>query len=148
MIEKFAIETVNVFAIPLTEDSLDEIGEGSYWRRESLIESVVRRLSELKISREQVAQSLEFTFPNMTVDRLNEILNEEERPTSQEMNFILGFVGLELVAIPISADMESIRSVNGHWYWGERCQYCGTNIYDHGSDEACASSPLNAEENS
>lgn len=90
--------------------------------RERPIETLVRRLEELKLSPERVAELLDAELEVVKASLAEEIY------CPQELLFqMLYLVGYELVAIP---DQIEWRSQNGHHYYRERCVYCGSNMYD------------------
>lgn len=97
-------------------------GDEALFVRERPIETLVRRLEELKLSPERVAELLDAELEVVKASLAEEIY------CPQELLFqMLYLVGYELVAIP---DQIEWRSQNGHHYYRERCVYCGSNMYD------------------
>ncbi len=90
--------------------------------RERPVESIRRRLRELKLTQAKVAQAT-----GISEKHINQILTEAYYGSLPTLYALLDYVGLEMVAIP---DQIKWRGVAGHWYHGERCEYCGINQYD------------------
>jgi len=119
-------ETVTVVTKPLyPEQDAGDQAANDIMMRERPTETIIRRLDELQLSRQQMAKGL--YFRGLDITRINTILDEEDYPTIEELYVLLDYVAMELVAIP---DNIRNRGQDGHWYHGERCQYCGVNIYD------------------
>lgn len=111
-------------------------GDEALFVRERPIETLVRRLEELKLSPERVAELLDAELEVVKASLAEEIY------CPQELLFqMLYLVGYELVAIPDQIDW---RSQGGHHYYRERCVYCGSNMYDVDiyGPASCDSTPL------
>jgi hypothetical protein len=109
--------------------------EEEFFVRERPIETVARKLEELKLSPERVAEILDADLQVVKDSLAEEIYCPEDL-----LLHMLNLVGYELVAIK---DQIEWRAQDGHHYYGERCVYCGSNMYDVGmyGPPECASSP-------
>lgn len=126
-----------IYELPLYPEQ-----EDSMYLSERPIEAIPRRLRELGLTRAIMASHL-----NTTEEHISEVLDEEIYPPLQLMAEMLSFVGLEVVAIRSIGPQDGF---GGHWYFGERCVYCGVNTYDtmlYGP-ETCPNSRLNEEDKS
>jgi len=109
-----------VFEIPIYPNT-DRV----FYVRERPIEAIGRRLKELGLSYEDVANTL---YPRVPLETITRVLDEEEYSTIQLTADLLALVGLEEVAIRSQHPWQDGRG--GHWYHGERCVYCRVNYYD------------------
>lgn len=111
-----------IVSVEIRELDIALPGEDEIFVRERPIETLVRRIEEMKLSPERVADLFEADVELVKASLAEEIY------CPQELLFqMLYLVGYELVAIP---DQLEWRSQNGHHYYRERCVYCGSNMYD------------------
>lgn len=97
-------------------------------------DDVKARLKELGISQSTMARALDHSQKHITM-----VLNGMAAPSLGFLNQILYYVGLDLTTRP-SIDAEG-RSTDGHWFYRERCQHCGVNMYDsalYDADKECS----------
>jgi transcriptional regulator with XRE-family HTH domain len=116
-------------------------GERDYMMvRERPIESVRRRLSELGITQKQMARTLGISERHVSM-----ALTETAEVSHKLLFSMLAYVGMEMVAIPSLSRFDQ----DGHWFFGERCQYCNVNMYDltYNSDTTCPENPNLKKEN-
>lgn len=111
-----------IVSVEIRELDIALPGEDEIFVRERPIETLVRRIEEMKLSPERVADLFE-----ADVELVKASLAEEIYCPYDLLVQMLYLVGYELVAIP---DQLEWRSQNGHHYYRERCVYCGSNMYD------------------
>lgn len=108
--------------LEVNEINLADPNEEDFFVRERPIEAVARRLKELSITQEQVSDLLQ-----QPLETVRGSLEEEIHCPQDLLYSMLNLVGLELVAVK---DQLQWHGSDGHWYYGERCVYCGLNTYD------------------
>jgi transcriptional regulator with XRE-family HTH domain len=100
-------------------------GERDYMLvRERPIESVRRRLKELALPQKKMAEVI-----GISERHLSMALSETTEISRQTLYAMLDYVGMQEVAV--ESDNIALHDRDGHWYYGERCQYCGVNVYDN-----------------
>lgn len=111
-------------AVEIYEAKLDVDTKEPIFVRERPIESITRRLKELGLTPATMAEHL----IGETEAHIIQVLEEEEDATRQLLAEMLNFVGLELVTVRTTHQWQD--ELGGHWYHGEGCVYCGSNVYD------------------
>jgi hypothetical protein len=124
---KPAFVELPVLELPLYPEGSQDKDAAAFRVLERPTDTINRRLVELGISRQQMIDTLGSSRSNLREDVINAILDEQIYPTYEQLATLLDYVGMQLVAV---ADNIRNRGTQNHWFHGERCQYCGVNVYD------------------